>query len=59
MIGFVGVTVVQVNCCPTNTHNVWATSYVGEDVTDLMKKLIVFIWPAVAIGIVIGGFLYY
>lgn len=59
MIGFVGVTVVQVNCCPTNTHNVWATSYVGEDVTDLMKKLIVFIWPAVAIGIVIGAFLYY
>lgn len=59
MVGFVGVAVMQVICCPTNTHNVWASGYVSEDVTNLMKKMIVFVWPAVAIGVVIGGFLYY
>lgn len=59
MVGFVGVAVMQVICCPTNTHNVWASGYVGEDVTGLMKKMILFVWGAVAVGIVIGGFLYY
>ena len=59
MAGFVGVAVMQVICCPTNTHNVWASGYVSEDVTNLMKKMIVFVWPAVVIGVVIGTFLYY
>ena len=59
MVGFVGVCVVQVICCPTNTHNVWASGYVGEDVTNLMKKLLVFVWPAVVIGVTIGAFIYY
>ena len=59
MAGFVGVAVMQVICCPTNTHNVWASGYVREDVTNLMKKMIVFVWPAVVIGVVIGTFLYY
>lgn len=59
MAGFVGVAVMQVICCPTNTHNVWASGYVGEDVTNLMKKMIVFVWPIVAIGVVIGTFMYY
>ena len=59
MVGFVGVAVMQVICCPTNTHNVWASGYVSEDVTNLMKKMIVFVWPAVAIGVVIGAFMYY
>lgn len=59
MAGFVGVAVMQVICCPTNTHNVWVSGYVGEDVTNLMKKMIVFVWPAVVIGVVVGTFLYY
>lgn len=59
MAGFVGVAVMQVICCPTNTHNVWASGYVSEDVTNLMKKMIVFVWPAVVIGVVVGTFLYY
>jgi len=59
MAGFVGVAVMQVICCPTNTHNVWASGYVSEDVTNLMKKMIVFVWPAVVIGVVIGTFMYY
>lgn len=59
MVGFVGVAVMQVVCCPTNTHNVWASGYVSEDVTNLMKKMIVFVWPAVVIGVVVGAFLYY
>ena len=59
MAGFVGVAVMQVICCPTNTHNVWASGYVSEDVTNLMKKMIVFVWPAVIIGVVVGTFLYY
>lgn len=59
MAGFVGVAIMQVICCPTNTHNVWSSGYVNEDVTGLMKKMVIFVWPAVIIGVIIGTFLYY
>jgi len=55
MGGFVGVTIMQTLCCPTNTQNVWAASFVGVEVFDLTKRQILYIWPVVLIGIVYAG----
>ncbi len=58
MVGFVGVTVMQSICCPTNTHNVWVAGYTGQEVTGITMKQMPFVWPAVAAMIIIGTVLY-
>lgn len=52
MGGFCAVSVMQLLCCPTNTHNVWVCSYTGEEVTSVTKRLILWIWPVVVICVV-------
>lgn len=52
MGGFCAVSVMQLLCCPTNTHNVWVCSYTGEEVTNFTKKMLLWIWPVVIIGVV-------
>ena len=59
MAGFVSVAVMQVICCPTNTHNVWASGFVGDDVTGITMKQLPFVWPAVAIMVVVGTVMYF
>lgn len=51
MGGFCAVSAMQLLCCPTNTHNVWVTSYTGEEVTSVSRRLLPWIWPVVAIGV--------
>lgn len=58
MVGFVGVTVMQSICCPTNTHNVWVAGYTGQEVTAITMKQMPYVWPAVALMIIIGTILY-
>ena len=58
MGGFCSVSVMQLLCCPTNTHNVWVTSYTGEEVTSVTKKLLPWIYPAVIAGVVATVILY-
>lgn len=58
MGGFCSVSVMQLLCCPTNTHNVWVTSYTGEEVTSVTKRLLLWIYPAVIIGVVATVILY-
>lgn len=52
MGGFCAVSVMQLLCCPTNTHNVWVTSYTGEEVTSVTKRLLPYIWPVVLLGVI-------
>lgn len=52
MGGFCAVSTMQLLCCPTNTHNVWVASFTGEEVTGVTKKLTLWIWPAVIIGVI-------
>lgn len=54
MAGFVAVAVLQVVSCPTNTHNTWASGFVSEDATQITFKQLPFIWPAVALMVIIG-----
>ncbi len=58
MVGFVGVTVMQSICCPTNTHNVWVAGYTGQEVTSITMKQLPFVWPAVAVMILVGTLIY-
>ena len=52
MGGFCAVSVMQLLCCPTNTHNVWVCSYTGEEVTSVTKRLILWIWPVVILLVI-------
>lgn len=58
MVGFVGVTVMQSICCPTNTHNVWVAGYTGQEVTAITMKQMPFVWPAIAVMIILGTIIY-
>ena len=58
MGGFCSVSVMQLLCCPTNTHNVWVTSYTGEEVTSVTKRLLPWIYPAVIMGVIATVILY-
>jgi hypothetical protein len=58
MGGFVAVSTMQLLCCPTNTHNVWVTSFTGEEVTSVTKRLILWVWPVVILGVVATVILY-
>ena len=55
MGGFASVSVMQLLCCPTNTHNVLVTSYTGEEVTSVTKRLLPWIWPVVIVGVVVSA----
>lgn len=58
MGGFCAVSVMQLLCCPTNTHNVWVCSYTGEEVTGFTKRMLLWIWPVVVIGVVATVFMW-
>lgn len=58
MGGFCAVSAMQLLCCPTNTHNVWVTSYTGEEVTSVTKRLLPWIWPVVIIGVIASVIFY-
>ena len=47
MGGFCAVSVMQLLACPTNTHNAWVSSYVGEDVTKVTMTLLPWTYPAI------------
>jgi len=48
---FITTGAMQGVCDPTNTHNVWIATFINEDVIKLTKKLIVYIWLMIFIGL--------
>ena len=58
-VGFLGVAAVQDTSCPTNTHNVWAAGFVEEDVTQITKAQILWMWAAAAVAIIIGTIMFW
>lgn len=58
-VGFLGVAAIQDTSCPTNTHNVWAAGFVEEDVTQITKMQLVWVWAASAIAIIVGTIMYW
>jgi len=55
---FITTGAIQGVCDPTNTHNVWIATYISEDVIKLTKKLLIYVWIMVFIGLLIMSFLF-
>jgi hypothetical protein len=49
---------IQGVCDPTNTHNVWIANYVGVDVQQVLRRTLVYVWPAAAVGLAVGAVLF-
>ena len=50
---------IQGICDPTNTHNVWLAAATGNDVNDLMKKTLPYVWVGVVVGLIVAAVLYF
>lgn len=46
-------------CDPTNTHNVWTAAETGNDVNDLLKKTLPYVWAGAVIGLIAAAFMYF
>jgi hypothetical protein len=58
MAAFLTVGQIQGVCDPTNTHNVWTAQAIGNDVNDIMKKTVPYVWAAAIVGLVLSAVLY-
>jgi hypothetical protein len=58
MAAFLTVGQIQGVCDPTNTHNVWTSQAIGNDVNDIMKKTIPYVWAAAIAGLILAAVLY-
>jgi C4-dicarboxylate transporter, DcuC family len=58
MAALMSVGQLQGVCDPTNTHNVWIANYVGADVQQLLRRTIVYVWPAAVVGLVVAALLF-
>jgi hypothetical protein len=55
---FVSCERVQVVGDPTNSHNVWISSYVGTDTNQILVKVFPYIWALAACSVITGAILY-
>ena len=59
MGAFLSLERVQVIGDPTNTQNVWTSSFAGIDVNVISWKLIPYLWSIAAVGVVVSAFIYF
>jgi hypothetical protein len=50
---------LQVSTCPTNSQNVWVADFTKTEVNDIMRRHVVFIWPACIITAIIGALMFF
>jgi Na+/H+ antiporter NhaD/arsenite permease-like protein len=58
MAALMSVGQLQGACDPTNTHNVWIANYLGVDVQQVLRRTIVYVWPAAVVGLVVGAVMF-
>lgn len=51
--GFISNGCLQTTSCPTNTHNVWVSGYVEEEVTGITKALMPYVWTASIVALIV------
>ncbi len=54
----ISVGTIQGVCDPTNTHNVWIANYVSVEPTEIMKKLMPFIWMMTTAALAVAAVLF-
>ena len=55
---FMGAHIIHLSSCPTNSHNIWVSDYVGIDVTSLTINLLPYVWPMSIVTVIAGAFMY-
>jgi hypothetical protein len=58
MAVFMSVGAIQGVCDPTNTHNIWIASYIGEDVMRITRKTLGYVWCMAAVGLVVASVIF-
>jgi hypothetical protein len=59
MAVLISVGAMQGVCDPTNTHNAWIAAYNKVDTVDIVKLMIVYVWPMVMVALSIGAIMYF
>jgi len=59
MAMLLSVGAMQGVCDPTNTANVWIANFARVDTVDILKRMIVYIWPMVVVALSIAAFMYF
>jgi hypothetical protein len=55
----ISVGALQGVCDPTNTHNAWIAMYNKVDTADILKQMLVYIWPMSAVALSIAAIMFF
>jgi H+/gluconate symporter-like permease len=59
MAMLISVGAMQGVCDPTNTANVWIANFAKIDAVDILKQMIVYVWPMVIVALTIAAIVYF
>jgi hypothetical protein len=59
MAMLMSVGAMQGVCDPTNTHNAWIASHNKVDTVDILKQMLIYIWPMVVVALTIAAAMYF
>lgn len=59
MAMLISVGAMQGVCDPTNTANVWIANFTRTDAVDILKRMVVYIWPMVIVALTIAALMYF
>jgi hypothetical protein len=59
MAMLISVGALQSVCDPTNTYNIWIANFVKKDTVDILKTMIVYVWPLVVVALSIAAVMYF
>ena len=59
MAMLLSVGAMQSVCDPTNTANIWIANFARVDTVDILKRMIVYIWPMIVVALSIAAVMYF
>jgi H+/gluconate symporter-like permease len=59
MAMLIAVGTMQGVCDPTNTANVWMANFIKTDAVEILKKMIVYVWPMIIAALAIAALMYF
>jgi H+/gluconate symporter-like permease len=59
MAMLISVGAMQSVCDPTNTANVWIANFAKVDTVDILKTMLVYVWPMIVVALAIAAVMYF
>jgi len=59
MAMLIAVGAMQGVCDPTNTANVWMANFIKTDAVEILKRMIVYVWPMIVLALAIAAVMYF